>query len=80
VNDTRPGYSTDAAQIGAVVKECVDESSRYTAGGGMNDDIRRFVDYEEVVILVEDVQRNGFGLGLGRLWGWYIDLDLFSGA
>jgi hypothetical protein len=50
------------------------------AGGWMNDDIRRFIENEEIVILVQNIQRNGFRFGLCRLGRWYDDLDVFPGA
>jgi hypothetical protein len=40
--------------------------------------VRRLVQNEEVVILVEDIQRNGFGFGLRRFGGGYVDLDLLA--
>jgi hypothetical protein len=80
VNDPRSSDPTNPAQVGAVVEERVDEGPRGMSGCRMNDHVRRFVEYQQILILVEDVQGNGFRLRLGRLGGWHFDLDCFAGV
>ena len=47
---------------------------------GVNGHARGFVDADDVVVLIKNVQRNGFRLGLKRRAWLRIDLDLIAGA
>src|SRR5262245_17062426 len=66
MNDARPSYPANAGQaLAAMGDEGVDESARLVAGGGMDDEARGLVDDDEGVVLIDDVERDGFGQGLG---------------
>ena len=45
----------------------------------MNDEVAGFVDDDDVVILVNHVERNGLGRGLGRLRRRHVDGDRGAG-
>ena len=60
VDDARPPLAADAAQIVHVVQERVDERAARVAGGRMHDHARRLVHDDQVAILVDDRQRQGF--------------------
>jgi hypothetical protein len=66
VNDPRAGHSTDAAQATlAMMEQSIDERVFFMAGGGVNHQARLFVQHEQNVVLVQDIERNLFWLGFG---------------
>ena len=65
VHDAGPLFAADAAQIVDVVEQRVHQRAARVPGGRMHDHARRLVDDDEVVVLVEDRQRQRFGLRLG---------------
>ena len=62
VHDPRSPFSPDAAQIIDVMKERVDQRSARVSGRGMDHHPGRFVDDDDVFVLVEDGQRQCFRL------------------
>src|SRR5262245_60095343 len=61
-----PPHPTDARQaLAAMRDEGVDESAGLVPGRGMDDEAGRLVDDDEGVVLIDDVERNSFGCGLG---------------
>jgi hypothetical protein len=68
MDDAGSGDAADAAEMtGAMMEEGVDESVGGVAGGRVNDQSGGLVEDEEVVILVENLQRDVLGEGFGRL-------------
>ena len=65
MDDARPLLAADAAEIVDVVEQRIDERAARVAGGGMDDHARRLVDDDEIVVLIQDGQRQRFGLRLG---------------
>jgi hypothetical protein len=63
MHDTRTLLAADAAQIVDVVEQRVDERPAGVAGGGMDDHARRLVHDDDVVVLIDDGERQGFGAG-----------------
>ena len=45
------------------------------AGAGMHHEARRLVDDDERVVLIDDIERNGFGAGLGGTGGGQAELE-----
>jgi hypothetical protein len=80
VYDARPGYSPDTGQIPAVVEQGVDKGSRRMPVGGMDHNVRRLVDDNEVPVLVKDGQRDLLGLNSGGLRGGDFNDDHVPGA
>lgn len=71
VNNPRSFFASDARQIAAeVVQQGIDKRSAWRSWGGMNHHSRRFVDDEEVLILVHDLKRDilGGGVHIGCLF------------
>ena len=66
MHDARPRLAANAAQPVDVVQERVDERARRVPGGRVHDHARRLVDDHEVVVLVEDRERERFGPGVPR--------------
>ena len=62
VHDAGPLLAADAAQVVDVMEERVDERAARMPGGRVHDHAGRLVDDDEVAILVEDRQRQRFGL------------------
>ena len=62
MHDPGPLLAADAAQIVDVVQQRVDQRAARMAGRRMDDHPGRLVDDDEVVVLVEDRQRQRFGL------------------
>src|ERR1051326_7939063 len=65
MDDSGAPLAADAAQIVDVMEQRVDERAARMSGGGMDDHARRLVDDDQVAILVDDVERQRFGLRLG---------------
>ena len=69
-------HAADAGQAGAAVgDQRVDECPGLVAGGGVNHEPLGLVDDDEVVILVDDVERDGFAFRLGRPCRRHVDCD-----
>ena len=49
------------------------------SGCRMDDESRLFVDDEDMLVLVKDMERNGFGQIISWLGLWYAALDAISG-
>ena len=62
VHDARPLLAADAAEIVDVMEQRVDQRAARVPGRRMHDHARRLVDDDEVAVLVEDRQRQRFGL------------------
>jgi hypothetical protein len=75
VDDAGSQHTADAGEIRAVVKQCVDERAARMASGRMDDETRRFVDDDELGILVEHDERNRLGQDLEWLRRRNADLD-----
>jgi len=68
VHDAGTLDSANAGQILDMREDSIDERAVPIAGGGMDDEADRLVDDEEILVLVNDVERNRRRLGL-RLGG-----------
>src|SRR5262245_9900596 len=67
MDDARPSYPANARQaLTAMGHEGVDESAGLMAGRRMDDKAGRFVDDDEGVVLIDDVECDGLGGGRGR--------------
>lgn len=80
VNDSRPSDPADAAELPfAMVEQCVYKRVFLVTGGGMHHQPRRLVEHEQRVILMQDVERDFFGLGIRRARFGPVNFHLFSG-
>ena len=61
VDDARPHLSADAAQIGHVMEQGVDERAGRVAGSRVHDHPRGFVQHSHIRVLVQDLERQRFG-------------------
>jgi hypothetical protein len=69
MHDSGTSDSTDSAQVGTVVEQGIHECPCAVPGCRMNDQEGRFVDHEEVVVLIYDVKGNRLGRRLrGLRW------------
>ena len=67
VHDARPPHAADARQaVAAMGDERVDERAARMPRRRMHDEPGRLVDHDEVVVLVDDRERNRLRLRLGR--------------
>ena len=60
VDDARPLLAADAAQIVDMMQQGVDEGSARVPGGRMHDHASRLVDDDDIVVLVQDRERQLF--------------------
>ena len=58
MDDAGAQFAADAAQVVKVVQERVDERAVLIAGGGVNDHAAGLQDDGEIVILIENCERN----------------------
>lgn len=61
VHNSRPFRAADPGQICAMMKQRVDQCPIAVTCSRMNDQARWFVDYEQIVILEENVERDVLG-------------------
>jgi len=61
MHDTRPALTPNAAQIGDVVKEGVDQRPLFMTRCWMDDHPRGFVDDDDVAVFVNDIERQSLG-------------------
>ena len=52
-------------QVWIVMQQGIHQGAAGIAGTGMDHQPRRLVQHDQVLVLVQDVQRNGFGRGAG---------------
>ena len=70
VHDARPPFAADAGEaFAAMGDERIDQRAGPMPGGGMNNEATGFVDDDDVVVLIDHVERNGFGPGAAGTGG-----------
>lgn len=82
MDDSGTQFPTNGRKFAArakFVQQGVDHSSGFHARAGMNDHARGLVDDDEVLIGVEDFERDGFGLRVHRRWRRNFDCDGIAG-
>ena len=84
VNYAGPGRVSNPSEFGEVREEGVGESAGLVARGGVGGDACRFVDGQQVFILIDDVQGCGAGggrwdrgLGVGSIWRVSVGFNLW---
>ena len=76
VHDARPFDAADARQaVAAMGNQGVDQGAGPVAGGRMHNQARRFVDDDERIVLVYNIQRNQFCAGHSRFGRGDYDLN-----
>ena len=80
VHDAGPPLAADAGEaVAAMGDQRVDQRAGPMAGGRMDHQIARLVDDDDVVVLIDDLERNRLRRGLGRLGRRHGDDDLVAG-
>ena len=70
VHDAGPLYPADTGKgRAAVVQQAVDQSPAAVPGRRMHHQSRWFIDHQQSVILVNNIERDGFGFKPSRLCG-----------
>ena len=62
VHDARTLMAADAGKVRAMMKQRVHQSMRLVASAGMNHQPGRLIEHEQVVVFVENPERNFLGL------------------
>ncbi len=78
VDDARPCGSAEGGQAAEAQGEGVGDGAGGEAGSGMDGEAGRLIHGDEIVIFVEEIERNGFGRGDERSRGDELDLDGFA--
>ena len=78
VHDAGPQLAADAAEIFHVVQQRVDQRAGGMARAGVDHHAGGLVDHGHVRVLVQHVDGQGLGGGLGRDRLWKLDLDAFA--
>ncbi len=55
VHDTRPKFSTDPLNIGAVMKQGIHQRTGIISGRGMNHESGLLVYYNDIIVFVNDI-------------------------
>ncbi len=66
VNDAGAGLASGGRKCLEVVQQCVHEGSGMAAGPGVYDHTSGFIDCDQIIIYVKDVERNVFRKGFER--------------
>ena len=66
MNNAGPDWAANGGKMlgSAVCQQCVDQRAGLCTGRGMHDEIFLLVDNKNVIILIDDVQRDGLGLNV----------------
>ena len=81
VHDAGAADAADAGQACAAMgDQRVDQRAGLVAGGGMHDQALRLVDDDDVVVLVDDIERDSFPFGLRRGRWRHVDCDRIAGG
>ena len=72
MDDPRPCFTADTAQIVQVVQERVDQSTGRVARSGMDHHSRLFVQHRDVAVLIQDLERERLTYHPGRFDRWYV--------
>ena len=76
VHDARPLYPADAGKAAAAMRDQrVDQRAGLMARGGMHHKALGLVDDDDVVVLVDDFERDGLAFGLGGDRFRHVDCD-----
>lgn len=76
MDNARPPDPADAGQACAAVgDQRVDQRAGLVPGGGMDHEVLRLVDDDDVVVLEHDVERDVLAFGLGGRGGGHVDCD-----
>ena len=76
VDNARALNAADARKARAAMgDESIDQCAALVACGGMHDKARRLVDDDEIIILIDNGQRNVLALGLRREGRRHVDLN-----
>jgi hypothetical protein len=67
VNHPRSTLAPHAFQLGCMCQGGVNEGSPLVTGRGMHHHTRRLIDHQQVIIFIDDIERNRFGFDVGRL-------------
>ncbi len=69
MDDPRTQHAADPGKAAfAMGEQCVHQRARMMPGGRMHHHAGRFLQHQEMLVLEQDIQRDGFGLGSGRSW------------
>ena len=81
VHDAGPFDSADAGEAGSAMRDQgVDQRAGLMAGGGMHHQSPRLVDNDDVVVLIDDVERDIFARGFSRDRLRHVDCDRIPGG
>ena len=80
MNDARTKRIVGLGEVEAATKQGIDQRAVGIPCPSVNGHARGLVDADHVVVLVEDVERNGFGLGLKRRTRLGVDLNDVAGT
>jgi hypothetical protein len=71
VDDAGPFFSADSRQGRAMAEQCIDQGVLPMASARMNDKPGWLIDDNEVIVLEENLERNGLWLSLD-LFEWWL--------
>jgi len=80
VNDSRAFLAANAGQFWKMMKKCVYQSSSRLSGPGMNDQTSLLVDYDHIVILIKNFERNRFRLIVDLFRRRFVDFNAIAGT
>ena len=75
VDDAGPVTAANPCNLRTMVKQRVDEGATHVARRRMHDHPRGLVDHDDVLVFVQNLQGQSFGLMLGRPILWNLNLD-----
>ena len=66
VDDAGPHFPANTAQVSHMMEQRVDQRAGWVAGSRMHHHTWRLVENRHILILIEDVERQSFGVGASR--------------
>jgi hypothetical protein len=80
MHDARPFLAANPGEVWAMMQQRVDERVFPVPGAGMNDQTGGFIDYDEIVILEKNVERDCLREIVDLLDRWLGQLDRVTGT
>ncbi len=71
VHDTRTLHAADPRQaVTTMGQQSIDQCTAFIARSRMNNHPRGFIDHQQIVVFIKDIERDFFGDWVGRDCGW----------
>lgn len=72
-------FAADPREFGEMMEQCVHQCVLPLTSSGMNHESCRFVDHDQLFILIKNIERDRFRLIVDLFWRWLVNFNPVSG-